>query len=299
MSALIIGGGVAGWTAAMWLHRYEAPFDWVTERAELGGMLATVHNPIIDYPGLAAETGAEAVAAMREWGRDLPAPDDDQITRIRATDDGFEVVGRAQTRHHRFVLIATGTRRKLLGIPGESEGLDDWVLTSTTRDPEQFAGRRVMLVGGGDAAVEGALNVRDAGADEVIVVSRSPFRAQRHFVDRLRDDPRTRHWPTFATPTAFERRDDGCRVHLDTGESLDVDLVVVRIGIEPVRPKIDPKPKLDDRGFIVVDGRGETDLPGLFAAGDVTSTPLRSIATSVGDGTRAARSIAELLQVWT
>jgi thioredoxin reductase len=52
-------------------------------------------------------------------------------------------------------------------------------------------------------------------------------------------------------------------------------------------------------GFIIVDGRGETDLPGLFAAGDVTSTPLRSIATSVGDGTRAARTIAELLQVWT
>lgn len=299
MRALIIGGGVAGWAAAMWLYRYEAPFDWVTEDAALGGMLATVHNPIVDYPGLAAASGAEAVDAMREWGRALPTPDADQIIRIRTTGEGFEVQGHARTRHHRFVLVATGTRRKLLGIPGESDGLDHWVLTSTTRDPEQFGGRRVMLVGGGDAAVEGALNVRDAGAEEVIVVSRSPLRAQRHFVDRLRNDPIAHHWPTFATPTAFEARDRGCRVHLDSGESLDVDLVVVRIGYEAVRPTIEPTPKLDDRGFMIVDGRGETDIPGLFAAGDVTSTPLRSIATSVGDGTRAARSIAELLQVWT
>lgn len=297
--ALVIGAGVAGLTAATWLRRYRAPFDWVSADGELGGMLRTVYNPIIDYPGLRADSGHDAVDALREWGAALPAPMPTFIERVRADDGGFVVTGSSGEKRYQLVLVATGTRRKLLGVPGEQQGLEKYVLTSTVKAPERFTGRTVMLIGGGDAAVEGALNAADAGAANVIVVSRSDIRAQRQFMDRFAAHPNIRRWPNFATPVSFSPHGDGCRVTLDSDESIDVGLAVVRIGVEPVRPRIEPRPKLDERGFLVVDGRGETDVPGLFAAGDVTSTPLRSIATSAGDGTRAARTMAELLDVWT
>lgn len=299
MSALIVGGGVAGLTAAAWLRRYEAPYRWVTRGGDIGGILSSVHNPIIDYPGVYGRDGEAVAATLREWASQIPAPEADDVERVRAVDGGFEVEHPGGSRTYPAVLIATGTRRRLLGIPGEAEGLDRCILTSTTRTPERCVGRRVLMVGGGDAAVEGALNLLDAGAAEVTLLTRSRIRAQRHFVAQFDADPRAHYHPTPATPRAFEPHDDGCRVLLDDGEALEFDLVFVRIGVEPVRPKFDPRPRLDEAGFILVDGRAETDVKGLFAAGDVTSTPLRSIATSVGDGTRAARSIAELLGIWT
>lgn len=295
--ALVIGAGIAGWTAAMWLERYAAPFDWVSRDGSAGGMLDTVYNPIIDYPGLSAESGPAAVAMLKLWS-ELSPPDRFDVERVRADDGGFEVTSGTENRRYSHVIVATGTRRRLLGIEGEQEGLGDYVLTSTAKRPEVFEGRRVMLIGGGDAAVEGAINAVDAGAEDVVIVSRSGLRAQRQFMNRIRDEERIRHWPNFATPTAFAPHGGGCRVTLDSGESIDVDLAVVRIGVEPIRPRLEPRPRLDEHGFIVTDGRGETDVPGLFAAGDVTSTPLRSIATSAGDGTRAARTVAELLGTW-
>lgn len=299
MTALLIGGGVAGLTAAIWLTRYEAPFTWVSPDGEVGGILRGVYNPIIDYPGCYAENGPAAVESLRRWADHLAPPAADTIERVRAVDSGFEVTGAAATSTYPFVLVATGTRRRLLDVPGEAEGLGQWVLTSTGATPERFRGQRVMLVGGGDAAVEGALNTLDAGAAEVVVVSRSGLHAQRQFIERFESEPRAQLWPSDASPTSFAHDGQVGQVNLDDGSTIEIDIVVVRVGVEPVRPVLDPRPRIDARGFLIVDGRGETDVPGLFAAGDVTSTPLRSIATSVGDATRAARTIAELLGIWT
>lgn len=299
MTALIVGGGVAGLTAAMWLTRYGAPYHWVCAANGIGGMLDTVYNPIIDYPGLQTVNGPAAVVELRRWASDLTPPVTDRVELVRALESGFEVTSATGPATYPVVLLATGTRRRLLNIPGEAEGLGKWVLTSTAAAPERFDGRHVVLIGGGDAAVEGALNALDAGARRVDVVSRSPLRAQKQFVARFHAEPAIHHWPTFTSPTEVQREADGCRVVLESGDTIDADVMVVRIGVEPVRPKLDPRPRLDGAGYLIVDGRGETDVPGLFAAGDITSTPLRSIATSVGDGTRAARTIAEFLGMWS
>ena len=282
----------------MWLERYAAPFDWVSRDGTLGGILSTVYNPIIDYPGVQTETGATALAAIIDSMRVVSQPRVEHVKRVRAIDGGFAVESDTGTHTYHAVLVATGTRRSLPDIVGVDAGLGSWILTSTAKDPEAFVDRDVIMIGGGDAAVEGALNALDAGASSVTIASRSGLRAQRQFVERLQTEPHATVLPPPASPIGFERAGERCRVLLEGGRAIEGDLVVIRIGVEPVRPRLEPQPRLDERGFIVVDRRGETDVAGLFAAGDVTSTPLRSIATSVGDGTRAARSIAEILGIW-
>lgn len=298
MTALIIGAGLAGISTAAWLARYDAPFEWVDASGDLGGMLATVHNPIVDYPGVDGTDGAAVVDRVSDWLAGLSvSPRKRRVEHVRATADGFVVRFDTGLGDYSAVVLATGTRRRPLGVPGEAEGLGDYVLMSTTRDPSRFVGASVAVVGGADAAVEGCLNLAEAGADRVWLLARSKLKAQRKFIIAA-DEHHAIHQGPVAEIVRLERRDGGCRIYLDDDSTLDVDALFVRIGVEPVMPDLKPLPDLDEAGFLVVDSRCETDIEGLFAVGDVTSTPLRSIATSVGDGARAGRAVAELLGMW-
>lgn len=297
--ALVVGDGVAGITAATWLQRYDASFRWFGGR--WGGILNEVHNPIIDLPGANYPNGLALVDQLRQWATALPAPEQRCVSSIQKVGDAFIVTSDDAEFTFSQVIVCTGTARRKLGVPGEAEALGDWLTMSTARNPEQFAGRRVLVVGGADAGVEGALNALDAGAAHVTLLSRSALRGQRQFIDRMLHEPNVTWWPRRATPTRFEggRGGEAHRVHLDNGEVIEVDVAVVRIGVVPLLPEISPAPTIDNAGFLVVDDRGQSSVPGLFAAGDVTSTPLRSIATSMGDATRAARTVAESQGIWS
>lgn len=298
MSALVVGGGPAGISAAAWIHRFGGEPRWVSADG-VGGMLHDVHNPIVDYPGIAHGPGTEVANALVEWtDRHLDPPELLRVVEITASGSGFQVdFEDGSDDWVRTVILATGTRKRRLGVPGEDDGNGVCVFQSTSADTDRFAGRRVAVVGGGDAAVEGAINLAIAGAEEVILITRSELKARPGFIDRMQARDTIRRWPNRVEVAEIEPSDDGCAVELTDGSTLDVDALFVRIGVEAVMPPMFPTPRRDSREFIVVDRSQRTSVAGLLAAGDVTSTPLRSIATSVGDGGRAARTAAFLLEL--
>ena len=194
------------------------------------------------------------------------------------------------------MIVCTGTRKRRLEIPGEKESLGRCVRQSAARDAHLFRDRLVAVVGGGDSALEGCLRLSEAGVRQVLLIARSPLRARGDFRERVARLDNVKLLPIGRTITEIIPTGAGCSITFDDGTSRIVAAVFVRIGVEPTTPRLAAGIEIDPNGFLLVDERKSTTLPGIFAAGDVTSTPLRSIATSVADGAVAARGVAEFLE---
>ncbi len=292
---LLVGAGAAGVSAALWLADYGVPFDWIDASGRVGGMLNRVHNRIVNYPGGIFPSGQELCEVLDEQRqrRDLRLR--------RATLEHFETVDDAlcvgvdgRTRNVERLLLATGTAYRQLEIPGELEGAGRWVSQSAAAEASRFAGRRVAVVGGGDAAFENALRLADEDCS-VTLLLRSPHRARPQFALAVDAHCSIDVAPIPSVVTRIEQRDEGCRLHIDERgqkSTLDVACLFVRIGVDPVLPAGCETLQSDAHGFLVVDPQGRTSEPGLLAAGDVTSTSLRSVTTAVGQGARAAHCCA-------
>ncbi|TXD37676.1 hypothetical protein FRC98_08275 [Lujinxingia vulgaris] len=297
--ALIVGGGVAAVSAALWLHDFGVPFDWVDARGQVGGMLLRVNNRIGNFPGTEWADGRELAAALRTQVSKhdlrpetatlvglLPAPDAPN-TALRADFEGLP------PRRYEAVALATGTRYRTLGVPGEAECMGRFVSQSAMADAERFAGREVAVVGGGDAALENALRLASFEC-RVHLLMRSAPRARESFLEEARANPNITLWPTPTLVTKISPAGDACDLALEGSDApgtLRVAALFVRIGIAPVLPEV-PGLELDARGFVHTDADRRSAVPGVFAIGDIRHTPLRSVATASGDGALAARLIA-------
>lgn len=297
--ALIVGGGVAAVSAALWLHDFGVPFDWVDARGEVGGMLLRVNNRIGNFPGTDWAHGRELASALRaQVSKHNLHPETATLVELLPASDAPNTALRADfegipARHYEAVALATGSRYRTLGVPGEAEGMGRYVSQSAMADAERFAGQEVAVVGGGDAALENALRLASFEC-RVHLLMRSAPRARESFLEDARQNPRITLWPTPAEVKRITPVEEGCELSLegsDLPETLRVAALFVRIGIAPVLPEV-PGLKLDARGFVHTDAGCRTGLPGVFAIGDIRHTPLRSVATASGDGALAARLIA-------
>lgn len=306
---VIVGAGPAGISAAQWLRSLDVRFRWfeaatdagaceVTPR--LGGMLRRVHNSIKNYPGASYADGLDVLRALRDGLDDCDGlrPEVAEITAIFKDEDAawtVEFAARPPLKT-RTVILATGTRYRRLGVPGEAEGIGSYVSQSASVDGGRFAGKKVAVVGGGDAAFENAIILAPHVESVILLIRSSKIRARQAFQERVNQHPNIRVYPHPAEVTRIEACADGCRLHLDTTgpeNSITVAGVFIRIGVEAVRPAVDV---ITERGFIAVDTTQATNLDGIFAAGDITNRPLRSIATAVGDAAAAARGVATWLE---
>ena len=302
---LLIGAGAAGLSAAIWLHDLNIPFRWSDSSGKPGGILQRVNNRITNYPGITAGDGRAMIEALAAHLRDLDLhssireeridklelPSDDDAP-LRATLDGERLPFPA-------AIVATGTRYRRLGVPGEKEGLGDYISQSSAGDGHHFAGQPVAVVGGGDAGFENALRLAGQGCAVTMLLRSSDHRARPDFVRAAQRHPSIHIAPIPSIIERVEKRPEGgCRLNLEQrGDSVDLEVAAlfVRIGVEPIAPQGLEELERDERGFLLVDRRCQTSEPRVFAAGDITATPLRSIATAVGDGARAARSVGEFL----
>jgi thioredoxin reductase (NADPH) len=195
------------------------------------------------------------------------------------------------------VILATGTRYRKLGVPGEVDGLGQCVSQSATADGERFDGKTVAVVGGGDAGFENALRLTEHDCKVWMLLRNERFEARDSFIERVQANPRIEFYP-FPTTVTEIQPDAGaegqCRLRLDVAghpKTLDVACLFVRIGVDPVTPQVEPAIELQD-GFVIVDRHQQTSADALFAAGDVTNCVLRSVATAVGTGATAAKAAA-------
>ena len=299
VEALIIGSGVAGLSAALWLRDFGVDYLVLEEALQPGGQLHDIHAPVLNYlmgygwqgeriaRGILDDARAAKVSVL------VGGP----VTRIGV---GSRLVARGAERYQaKAILIATGLRRKKLGVPGEAKLLGRGVSVSANEDRTSYASRPVVVVGGGTAAVEDALLCSEVGCP-VTLLHRSPrFRARRDFLARALKDPGIRIVKgARVTRILGSDRVEGVEYRVGaTGKAriVPADAVFIRVGWEPRTELVRGQLRLDRAGYVRVGAGGATSAAGVYAAGDVCSPDWPSIANAAGQGATAAWEITRRL----
>jgi len=290
---IIIGAGPAGLSAAIYAARMGLDV-LVIEKNLAGGLMLEI--PLIEnYPGFPeGVSGQELAKLMVEQARSSGAEvkELEEAVELDLSGDLKTVRTRKASYGARAVLIATGSSHRKLGVPGEEEFRGRGVSYCGLCDGPLFRGRRVLVVGGGNAAATTALFLSDLASEVFLVHRRDALRAEEALVRRMAE--KGIKLILSSVVVAIEGDDVVRAVRLrnvKTGEEsgLQVDGVFIQVGEVPnselaAKAGVD----VDERGFIIVDGRQRTNIPGVYAAGDVTNHPVKQVATAVGQGVVAA-----------
>ncbi|HRI36753.1 MAG TPA: FAD-dependent oxidoreductase [bacterium] len=293
---VIIGMGSAGLPAGMYASRYK--ISNVVIGALPGGALGTSHC-VENYPGTTSESGHSIMARFAEHAKASGSEllTDEVISLDQLPEGGFETkTAGGKTFRSRFALLATGNAYKKLGVPGEAEYLGRGVSYCATCDGMFFKGKTVAMVGGGDAAVTEALYLAEIAAKVFILIRGDMPRAEKIWVDKALARDNIEFLPN--TEVAEVRGDvmGMTGLLLKSGETLAANGVFVAIGSLPNTKLVDHMgPAKDATGCIVVDARQATSIPGLYAAGDITtnSNKFKQTIMSAAEGCLSANSIHE------
>ncbi len=291
---LVIGCGPAGLSAAGYAAR--AGYNTLAiDSLAPGGQLLYI-DEIENYPGTGKTSGYALAESFEKqavsfgvrvefWGAESIRKEGNQFI-VKTNDD--EV-------HAKAVIFASGARHRHLGCPGEEEYQGKGVSYCATCDGPFFKGRKIAVVGGGDTALTDALYLSKLGSEVHIIHRRTEFRGQKVLQDRVNEkDNIFLHLGL----TVDEIRGDGKgvkSVRLSDGSELAVDAIFIFVGIIPNSELLEGFAELD-HGFVITDNHMRTSVPGLFAAGDVRTTPFRQVVTAAGDGAAAAHSADEYIQ---
>jgi thioredoxin reductase (NADPH) len=298
---LIIGAGPAGLSAARWCDDLGLDTLVLEQGEDVGGQLLSVHNPVENYLGVHAANGRELRDLFVEQTK---ACDFDLWTNVEIDSVDLRAkritLKSGEELQSIAVIIATGLRRRTLGIPGEIEFIGRGIIESGARDREQVAGKDVCVIGGGDAAAENALMLAEVCPTVTLVNRGRKLRARREFTEQLH----THHCITVF-PESNVRRIIGNQhieaVEIERGGAIKpfqmaVQGVLIRIGWEPNTDFIRGQLELDEKGYVIVGSQQETSVANVFAIGDVANPLGPTIAGAVGAGATAAKVIAARLQ---
>lgn len=300
--AIVVGAGPAGVSAALWLRSLDLEPLVLESASAPGGQLLHVHFALPNVAGLLAKDGAEVAErfAAQLAARAVNVRCDCVATALEPRGDHDEptvVLSTGERLSAAAVIVATGARRRRLEVPGERELEGRGISTSATRDRAMLAGRRVVVVGGGDAAYENALMLGAAGSDVTLLVRGEP-RAREEFRSRVAAEPRVRVREGVRVQ-AIEGEDRVTAVRLaarDGDFRLACDAVVVKVGVQPNSEWCRAPLAHDPDGFLVVDEHFCTSGSGVWAAGDIARPPLASMTVALAHGALAAADIRRQLR---
>lgn len=290
---LIIGAGPAGLTAGLYGSRSNLK-TIILEKGIVGGQLNNT-EAIEDYTGFEHIKGPELSTLMenhaRKFGVEIRTGI--EVKSVRRTGDTFEVKTDGGETYHATTVIATagGTASKI-GVPGEEELNGRGVSYCAVCDGAFFNGLVITVVGGGDAAVEEANYLTRFGTKVYLVHRRDEFRAQKILQDQIFRNPKIEViWNTVVEEIKGDKEVDSVILrNLKTDERWEhpTQGVFIFVGFKPNTYFLDDHPKHDDSGHLITNDRMETDIPGLYAAGDLRAQLVRQITNAVGDATVAA-----------
>jgi len=285
---VIIGGGPAGLAAGLYAGRADLP-TVLLEKAMTGGLAATTDH-IENYPGFPAGIGGmELMAQMEEQARKFGVEiRNAQVNELVKEGDGFTVRTDDGDWAAGTVLLATGATPSRLGVPGEEEFMGRGVSFCATCDGAFFRDQVVVVVGGGDAAVEEAMFLTRFASRVFIVHRRGELRATRVIQDRAFKNSRL-EFVWFSTVQAIRgggKVEEVVVKDVRSGEEkvLAAAGVFIYVGNRPNSDLVAGLAALDERGYVETDAEMHTSVPGLFAAGDVRRKTLRQVVTAVADG---------------
>lgn len=298
---IIIGGGPAGISAAIWCAELGLTATLIEENNSLGGQLSSIFNPIVNYPGILKTSATELSAAFSRQiassqinlvSRRLVV-DADLDRKIVWTDDGSQFSARA-------IILATGVTRRKLSVEGEDKFHGKGILRSGAGEKALVSGKDVVIVGGGDAALENAVILSEYARHVTVIHRRSEYAARNEFVEHAKSLSNV----TFQLNTTVQSF--GGDEHLgnvvlkqEGSEQpflLSADFALIRIGVMPNTAWLRNQMELDPDGYIQISADGSTSVENVFAAGDVTDAFSPTIASAIGAGATAAKNILSRLR---
>jgi thioredoxin reductase (NADPH) len=297
---IIIGAGPAGIAAALWCD--ELGLDTlVLEQAEgIGGQLHSIYGPVENYPGLRANNGREF---LERYSEKVATADFDLWTNTEIASVDLKakrvVLRSGEELQAISIIIATGVRRRRLAIPGEEEFSGNGIIESASRDREEFAGKDVCVIGGGDAAAENALLLAEVCPTVTLVHRRRKLKARQTFVQQLQGSHCITVFPeSVVTRILGNEKVEAVEIlRKDALKPFEMAVggVVIRIGVEPNTEIFRDQLDLDDNGYAIVTSQHETNLTNVFAVGDVSNPLGPTISGATGAGATAAKVIASRL----
>ncbi|MFH0756253.1 MAG: FAD-dependent oxidoreductase [Bacteroidota bacterium] len=298
---IIAGAGAAGLSAGIYSSRARLSTLILNEGAVGGQMVLT--EEIANYPGVETTKGYMLANVMKNQAKEFGCKIKSNL-KIRSyklegevkhivLEDGRQFSSRA-------VILAPGGRPRPLGIPGEDSFRGTGVSYCATCDGDFFAGKQVIVVGGGNSALEEAVALTQYAEKVTIVHQFDHFQAFQHAVEQAKANPRIQfimetELRSFTGKGVLE---EVSMEHLPTGKisSMKIDGVFIFAGYMPNTEDLEGIVKLSDRKEIIVDEGMKTSVPGVFAAGDCIVKRYRQVTTAVADGTIASLSVAEYLR---
>ena len=293
---LIIGSGPAGWTAAVYGARAMRDVLVVTG-IQPGGQL-TITTEVENYPGFTEIQGPELMVKMQEHAEAMGAKvADDHIASVDFSERPFRAVGESGTLYTAdSVVISTGAQAKWLDLPSEQKFKGFGVSACATCDGFFYRGREVLVVGGGNTAVEEALFLTNFASKVTVIHRREGFRAEKILQDRLFKNPKVEVlWDTTLEEVIGDENPLGVTAarlkNVKTGETTDLPVhgIFIAIGHAPATELFNGKLAMKSNGYLITaPDSTATDIPGVFAAGDVTDETYRQAVTAAGMGCMAA-----------
>ncbi len=293
---IIIGGGAAGLSAALWCDELGLTTLLLEARAELGGQLLRVYNPIKNHLGIETANGRELrdIFAEQVEKRAFEIRLQATITKTNFLEKSVSLES-GETIFANSIIIAAGVRRRKLNVAGEDEFVGRGIIESGRRDAATVENKMVAVVGGGDAAFENALILAETAANVALFHRQKNFRARAEFIEQVRKHPKIQ----ISAATIVRKINGNERVenveleNLETGEIYrqNIEAIVIRAGVEPNTDFLDGQLETDAQGYITTNQNCQTNLEGIYAVGDVANPLAPTVSGAVGAGATAAKTI--------
>lgn len=296
---LILGSGPAGLAAAIYAKRAELSVLVIEKNFMSGGQILNTYE-VDNYPGLPGISGFDMGTKFREHADKLGAEFViDNITGADLAGEIKTIRGEQAVYEGKTVIIATGAHHRTLGIPGEGVLTGAGVSYCATCDGAFFRKKTTAVIGGGDVALEDAIYLARLCQKVYVIHRRDEFRGAKSLQRTLLSMENVEVlWDTIPEEICGDGHVEKLRLkNKKTGETneLPVDGVFVAVGIEPESAVFAGGPAMDDHGYILAGEDGKTSIPGVFAAGDIRTKPLRQVVTAVADGANCVTSAEKYL----
>lgn len=295
----ILGAGPAGICAAIYATRAKLNTIWLDKKFVQGGQIVDTYE-VDNYPGLPGITGLDLGEAMAGHAEKLGMKPQREPVRSIEAEQGIKVIRTKKNEYRaKAVIIACGATHRHLGIPGEEELSGMGVSYCATCDAAFFQDRTVVVVGGGNVAVEDAILLSRSCKKVYLVHRRDELRAEKILQESLFACKNVEIiWDSI--PLSIEGTDKVEALKIQNKKTqeesfIETDGVFIAVGIVPGTEKFKDLVKLDEAGYIVADEDGITSEPGIFAAGDIRTKNLRQVVTAVADGANAVASAQRYL----
>lgn len=296
---IIIGGGPAGISAGIYAGRAKLK-TLIIEKENMGGQIRTTHE-MVNYPGILQTTGNDYMQTLRKQALAFNVDfKEDEVLDLDLEDDVKIIKTKNEEIKGRSVIFATGASPKKLGFKGEKEFTGRGVAYCATCDGEFFQDLDVFVIGGGYAAAEEALFLTKFARKVRVVVRKSEFGCAKTIADKVKAHPKIE--VLFNTEleevggegvlqfAKFKNNQSGEVFEYKASEEDGTFGVFVFIGYKPQTELLKDKVKLNEQGYVITDENMETNVSGVYAAGDLRPKSLRQVVTAVSDGAIAATS---------